>query len=341
MRFEVNIDKEYFFVLAVVFILLVSASFAYAIVSHPASQVTAGTFGIGNFSFNGHLGIGTANPEVMLDIQGGKLRATSGGVSMASPSTGKGIEIFYYGPEDAAYIYSVDRDTLTDKPLKTSSYNFSVNTNGLSRIFVDNSGYVGIGTASPGTKLDVSGVITATGGTSTNWNTAYVHSTTDADTSASNEIQTLGTSGNTVTLTSGGSVTAPYATQASYLNTAGLYYQGGNVGIGTSGPGAKLEVAGSVIVTSNGNLGLGITNPLTRLHMDGRIRLESIAGTGSMILYVTDTGNSPPFQTSCNQACGDTTNYVYCLAAWASSGLKTTCATAAAYVRCFCAALSS
>ena len=46
--------------------------------------------------------------------------------------------------------------------------------------------------------------------------------TAEVDGSTTNEIQTLGTSGNTITLTSGGSVTAPYATSAGSV-TNGLY----------------------------------------------------------------------------------------------------------------------
>ena len=41
------------------------------------------------------------------------------------------------------------------------------------RMFIDADGRVGIGTTSPSTPLQVNGVITATGGNSTNWNTAY------------------------------------------------------------------------------------------------------------------------------------------------------------------------
>ena len=46
-------------------------------------------------------------------------------------------------------------------------------TNKLVRMRIDSSGNVGIGAFTPQTKLDVSGIITATSGNSTQWNTAY------------------------------------------------------------------------------------------------------------------------------------------------------------------------
>jgi hypothetical protein len=63
-----------------------------------------------------------------------------------------------------------------------------------------------------------------------NWNTAYNwgnhasagYLTSEVDGSTTNEIQTLGTSGNNITLTSGGSVTAPYATSAGSVAWSGV-----------------------------------------------------------------------------------------------------------------------
>lgn len=118
-------------------------------------------------------------------------------------------------------------------------------------------GSVGIGTGSPLAKLHVNGsmlVDNINGGTpitsaniggqsvsyatssgsasSVGWGSITgipagfsdgVDNVNDADSSATNEIQTIGTSGNSITLSSGGSITAPYATSASNLLSSGDY----------------------------------------------------------------------------------------------------------------------
>jgi len=76
------------FIIAIILMLAVSSSFAYAIISHSASQVTAGTFGIGDFTFNGSLGIQNSVGGIFLYAN-----ATSGNVGIGTPSPGYNLDI--------------------------------------------------------------------------------------------------------------------------------------------------------------------------------------------------------------------------------------------------------
>jgi hypothetical protein len=110
---------------------------------------------------------------------------------------------------------------------------------------------------------------------------------------------TVGTSG--YVLTSGGSGQPTWTDPASYSQwnntTGGIYYNGGNVGIGTSSPNTKLDVSGNIAFTSFSNYNVIIDhnssgNPATSLQYiylgnfsgavggGNRIKIEILGGQG-------------------------------------------------------------
>jgi len=136
-----------------------------------------------NINGSGNVGIGTTSPSLDslgtgLDILNNRytqLRvrssASSAGIEF-KPSTGNKWEI--QATNDSATSFIVyDR------------------TNEAYRMVIDTGGNVGIGTTDPTTKLDVNGVITATGGTSTNWNAAYNDKINSASFNTSDGVLTL------------------------------------------------------------------------------------------------------------------------------------------------------
>jgi len=106
------------FVIAVVFIVLVSASFAYAIVSHPASQVTAGTFGAGEFAFNGSLGIQNSTGSTIFYAN-----SVSGNVGVGTASPLPGLSVARGKSQQINFLNKADVGATAGPGMGILSYN--------------------------------------------------------------------------------------------------------------------------------------------------------------------------------------------------------------------------
>ena len=173
------------------------------------------------FPSSGNAGIGTTSPTSGLIIQNEGSNYAEGSYFLIN-----GANSTFGGGATLAGIKTTAADGGEYKLLR-------IQNAGGTKFIIDGSGNVGIGTTSPGGKLDVAGsfVLSANGGTP--------NGPSLSNYTAGNQLLIAGGTGGTFIQNQNQT-----ASLVAILN-------GGNVGIGTPSPGAKLEVAGNMLAKFN------------------------------------------------------------------------------------------
>ena len=179
----------------------------------------------------GNVGIGTTSPDAKLQVNGD---FHIEGTSDAWSNTGKGLYFRFHNDTGDGYIQCVDYTTGIYYGLQFDALDYDFKTNGVTKMFIKSDGNVGIGTTSPDSALHVK--------TSSQFKGIFLDDE----------------NGLIFKVARGTSTSTPYMNMYSDSGTVAKvsigvnqksYFNGGNVGIGTTSPAAKLDVNGTMKVT--------------------------------------------------------------------------------------------
>jgi hypothetical protein len=223
---------------------------------HGASEVNNPFITVTN---SGNVGIGTTSPGHPLEIYGGSMDPSlaAAGSSLLSINS-LGVEL------------AIGRMVTPPHSIWLQGKHATINDLTYPLVLNPLGGNVGIGNTSPSTLLDVSGVITATGGNSTNWNTAYGWGN-HASASYVPQARTLTINGTsydlsanrswtiTTTTAAGSDTQVQYNSSGSLAGASALIYNSttNRVGINQASPGYDLDVNGQVRVQDKLRIGTG------------------------------------------------------------------------------------
>jgi len=227
---------------------------------------------------NGNVGIGTTSPGSLLELNaaaGTKMGISLGavgdnitasryiGICKSADQTDLGVNSGFQGIEFGG------PSSTNEGYLAFHTHDFGVESG--ERLRIDKNGNVGIGRTNPGTKLDVGGAGTFRVSNSTAYQTVL-----NATNSVTTDLQ-VWVKNNAVAVGPSTASDIHFVTQGN-SNTRMIVQDNGNVGIGTTGPSAKLYIAeagsktggdinlnadGLVVDNSGGNTGITFKTPNT------------------------------------------------------------------------------
>jgi hypothetical protein len=194
---------------------------------------------------NGNVGVGVASPQAKLHVANGTLRTwtPTSGTSAIFESTvnNRNFVTLTAANEAELWFGNASTQTLGRIRYEMAGNNMEFWTNATQKMVINGSGNVGIGTTSPGAKLDIFN----TGGNATSLSTAKTYSalTIKPYSSVDSKLTFSANSGSTQIIQATNNVSTTGRQIA-------LQPFGGNVGIGTTSPVGKLDVKQAA---TNGN----------------------------------------------------------------------------------------
>lgn len=245
---------------------------------------------------NDRVGIGTTSPGAKLEVKQAQNNGDTGAFTnthlkltstTATDNTGfVGITAATSGSDNYGYSFGAQRTTGGVGDFKINYHNNSAA--GVNRFIIDQIGNVGIGTISPGQKLEVGGNILATG-TLEGYNSLVINATSPS--SFGNFRVAAGTGGTLISATPGSSNSSTISLGFGINNVEKMRISaGGDVGIRTtnlttiSSAVATLSL-GSTVATTSGGIAFQVSGGVVKAYnyvAGGYLYSQTVAGIGQI-----------------------------------------------------------